>query len=522
MKIERTRNASRNIVFGIILKAYQIFAPFLMRTAMIYFMGVQYLGLNGLFTSILQVLNLTELGVGSAMVYSMYKPIADDDTKTICALMRLYRLYYRIIGLAVAVIGVVLTPFIPYLVKSDLPVGLNIYILYLLNLSATVLSYWLFAYKNALFQAHQRIDIPNKITLVTNTFQYGLQLIIIIIIKDYYLYVLVTLLTQALTNIVTAMAATKKYPEYHPKGKLENQIVNGINQRIRDLFTSKLGSVIVNSADTVVISTFLGLTMLAVYQNYYFILTSIIGIITIIFQSCTAGIGNSVIVETKEKNFNDLKKFTFLIAWIAGFCTCCLLCLYQPFMEIWVGKDLMLGFSAVICFCIYYFVNEINQLLNTYKDAAGIWHEDRFRPLVTAIVNVGMNLLTVQFWGIYGVLLSTVLSMLFVGMPWLLYNLFTVLFNREQFSIYFKKLIKYIMVVVFSCVSCYFVCQLFTFNKWTTMIIRAVICCILPNIIYFIIYRRTVEFQQSIQLIDNITKGKLKLSRFVQLDSKKS
>ena len=522
MKIERTRNASRNIVFGIILKAYQIFAPFLMRTAMIYFMGVQYLGLNSLFTSILQVLNLTELGVGSAMVYSMYKPIADDDTKTICALMRLYRLYYRIIGLVIAVIGLFLTPFIPYLVKSDLPVGLNIYILYLLNLAATVISYWLFAYKNALFHAHQRIDIPNKITLVTNTFQYGLQLIIIIIIKDYYLYVLVTLLTQALTNIVTAMAATKKYPEYHPKGKLENQIVKGINQRIRDLFTSKLGSVIVNSADTVVISTFLGLTMLAVYQNYYFILTSIIGIITIIFQSCTAGIGNSVIVETKEKNFNDLKKFTFLIAWIAGFCTCCLLCLYQPFMEIWVGKDLMLGFSAVICFCIYYFVNEINQLLNTYKDAAGIWHEDRFRPLVTAIVNVGMNLLTVQFWGIYGVLLSTVLSMLFVGMPWLLYNLFTVLFNREQFSIYFKKLIKYIMVVVFSCVSCYFVCQLFTFNKWTTMIIRAVICCILPNIIYFIIYRRTVEFQQSIQLIDNITKGKLKLSRFVQLGSKKS
>lgn len=126
-----------------------------MRTAMIYFMGVQYLGLNSLFTSILQVLNLTELGVGSAMVYSMYKPIADDDTKTICALMRLYRLYYRIIVLVIAVIGGILTPFIPYLVKSDLPSGLNIYVLYLLNLAATILSYWLFAYKNALFQAHQ-------------------------------------------------------------------------------------------------------------------------------------------------------------------------------------------------------------------------------------------------------------------------------------------------------------------------------------------------------------------------------
>ena len=129
------------------------------------------------------------------MVYSMYKPIADDDTKTICALMRLYRLYYRIIGLVIAVIGGILTPFIPYLVKSDLPSGLNIYVLYLLNLAATILSYWLFAYKNALFQAHQRIDITNKITLVTNTFQYLVQLIIVVFIRDYYLYVLTALLT---------------------------------------------------------------------------------------------------------------------------------------------------------------------------------------------------------------------------------------------------------------------------------------------------------------------------------------
>lgn len=515
MKIERTKNASRNIVFGGILKIYQIAVPFLMRTAMIYFMGVQYLGLNSLFTSILQVLNLTELGVGSAMVYSMYKPIAEDDTNTICALMRLYRLYYRVIGIVIAVIGVVLTPFIPYLVKSDLPAGLNIYVLYLLNLSATVLSYWLFAYKNALFQAHQRLDVTSKITLITNTFQYVVQLIIIIFIKDYYLYVLATLLTQALTNIVTALVATRRYPEYKPRGKLDRQVVKDINQRIRDLFTSKLGGVIVNSADTVVISAFLGLTVLAVYQNYYYILTSIIGFVAIIFSACTAGIGNSVIVETKEKNFNDLKKFTFLISWIAGFCTCCLLCLYQPFMEIWVGEDLMLRFSAVICFCIYYFVYEINQLLNTYKDAAGIWHEDRFRPLVTAIENLSLNLILVQFWGIYGVLLSTVLSMLVVGMPWLLYNLFTVLFDRSQFPVYFRSLIKYVVVVFISCLLCYGVCCFITFGKWVALIIRAIICCILPNTLYFIIYRKSPEFMQSVQLIDKMTKGKLKLERLL-------
>ena len=182
-KLERTKNATRNIIFGVILKVYQIIVPFLMRTAMIYLMGVQYLGLNSLFTSILQVLNLAELGVGSAMIYSMYKPIAEDDNATICALMKLYKTYYRIIGLIIAVIGCALTPFIPKLISGDVPDNLNVYLLYLLNLGATVLSYWLYAYKNSILQAHQRVDIVSKVTLVTSTIQYSLQLLVLCCLK---------------------------------------------------------------------------------------------------------------------------------------------------------------------------------------------------------------------------------------------------------------------------------------------------------------------------------------------------
>ena len=384
-KIERTKNATRNIAFGIILKVYQIAVPFIMRTAMIYFMGVQYLGLNSLFASALQVLNLAELGVGSAMVYSMYKPIAEDDNTTICALMNLYRTYYRAIGMIIAVVGVVLTPFISKLISGDVPSGINIYILYLLNLGATVLSYWLFAYKNSILQAQQRTDVVSKVTLVTSTIQYALQLFVLWAFKNYYLYVLVMLATQAITNVATALVADELYPQFKPSGSLPKQEVSKINHRIKDLFTSKIGAIIVNSADTIVISAFLGLTALAVYQNYYFILTSIMGFITVIFSAVTAGIGNSLVVETKEKNFQDLNVFTFIICWIAGFCSCCFLNLYQPFMELWVGKDLMLDYAIVICFVIYFYVYEVNQLLNTYKDAGGIWHKDRFRPLVTAI-----------------------------------------------------------------------------------------------------------------------------------------
>lgn len=508
-KIERTKNATRNIIFGVILKAYQIVVPFLMRTAMIYLMGVQYLGLNSLFTSILQVLNLAELGVGSAMIYSMYKPIAEDDDTTICSLMKLYRTYYRIIGLVIAIIGCVLTPFIPKLISGGVPKGLNIYILYLLNLGATVLSYWLFAYKNSILQAHQRTDIVSKVTLVTSTIQYALQLFVLWAFKNYYLYAIVMLAIQALTNISTAFVADRIYPQFKPQGKLPKQEVAKINGRIRDLFTSKIGAIIVNSADTIVISAFLGLTALAVYQNYYFILTSITGFVTIVFSAVTAGIGNSLVVETKEKNFRDLNVFTFIICWIAGFCSCCFLNLYQPFMEIWVGKDLMLDFSIVICFVIYFYVCEVNQLLNTYKDAGGIWHEDRFRPLVTAIANLGMNLIMVQFWGLYGIILSTVLSMLLIGMPWLFHNLFTTMFEKKNMKAYLSSIAFYVFVSIISGVVSVIVCNFIDFGLWMTLFIKFIICLIIPNVIFFIAYHRTDEFKQSALLVNKMLHGKI-------------
>lgn len=509
VRIERTKNASRNIVFGILLKMYQIVVPFLMRTAMIYLMGVQYLGLNSLFTSVLQVLNLAELGVGSAMVYSMYKPIAEDDETTICALMKLYRTYYRVIGLAIAVVGVGLTPFIPKLISGEVPSDINIYTLYLLNLAATVLSYWLFAYKNSILQAHQRTDVASKVTLATSTLQYGVQLFVLWAFHNYYLYVLVLLMSQALTNVFTAVVVDKMYPQYEPRGQINRELACKIKGRIRDLFTSKIGGVIYDSADTIVVSAFLGLTMLAVYQNYFYILNSFNSLIAIIFTACTAGIGNSIIVESKEKNFNDLNKLTFIICWVSGFCSVCLLCLYQPFMELWVGKDLMLAFSAVVCFVVYFFIRQLNALFNLYKDASGMWHEDRFRPLIAALTNLVLNLILVQFIGIYGVLLSTVIAILGVGMPWLFHNLFTVIFERRHLVPYLKKLVFYCIVVLLSCVVTYIVCSKVQFSLVSTLLVRGLICLVLPNLIYFIIYRKSEEYQQTLVLVDHMTKGKL-------------
>lgn len=507
MKLERTKNATKNIIFGTILKIYQILIPFVMRTAMIYLLGVEYLGLNSLFTSILQVLNLAELGVGTAMVFSMYKPIAEDDNITICALMKLYKIYYRIIGIVILALGLILCPFIPRLIKSGVPSDMNVYVLYVLNLLATVLSYWLYAYKNCLLSAHQRNDITSKLTLIINTIMYISQFLFLFIYRNYYYYVIILLVGQIAINITTAFLVNKMYPEYKAKGNLPKNIIKDINRRVKDLFTAKVGGVIVNSADTIVISTFLGLTVLAIYQNYYYILTAIIGIIGVIFSSCTAGIGNSIIVESKEKNYNDLNKFTFIISWLAGFCACALLCLYQDFMKLWVGSHLLLDFSCVICLVIYYFVYEVNSVLLLYKDAAGIWHKDRFRPLVTALSNLIMNIILVNFIGIYGVILSTVLSTLLIGFPWLIHNLFTEIFNVNPKE-YLLKLLKYVVTTIIITVVTYFICSFVKYNLIVTLIIKGILCFGISNFLFFVIYSRTKEMKDTKQLIRKIMKIK--------------
>lgn len=493
MKIERTKNATKNIIFGTILKIYQIIGPFLMRTLMIYYLGVEYLGLNSLFTSVLQVLNLAELGVGAAMVFSMYKPIAKDNNEELCALMRLYKIYYRVIGTVILILGLALCPFIPYLIKSDLPPDINIYILYLINLLATVFSYWMFAYKNSLLQAYQRVDVISKITIAINTIMYVLQAIVLIAFRNYYYYIMLTLFAQIAINIVTAIVSSKMYPQLAPKGKLSKVKRKKVNQRIKDLFITKIGTVAVNSADTIIISAFLGLTQLAIYQNYYYIVNAVYGIIVVIFNSVLAGIGNSLITESKEKNYEDLKKLTFITQWICCICICCFICLYQPFMKTWVGEGLMLQDNYVIFFCMLFYVLVLPMMWATIKDAAGLWHYDRFRPFFTGIANLILNIILVKFIGLYGIIVSTVLSEIFIAVPWVLHNLFKYVYKCSVTK-YCLQLIKHLICIVCCAVVSAKCCILIKIDGIYAIVVYALICFIISNVIQYICFHKSEEF----------------------------
>ena len=498
MKIERTKNAARNIVFDGALEMMNMLFPFAIRSVMLHYLGTEYLGLNGLFKSLLMFLNLAELGVGSAMVFSMYKPIAEDDTFTICALLRLYRTLYRIIGLAIAAVGLLLMPVLRNLIKGDLPAGMNLYILYLMNLGNTVMTYWLFAYKSSLLQAHQRRDVISKVSLAIRLTEYVLKMLILIYTRNYYLYLSVQLLCQLAVNLLTAVCATKMYPRYVPEGKLSKEKTLDVFRRVRDLFTSKLSATVFDAADTLVISAFMGLTALALYQNYYFIITALRMMLIVVLNACMAGVGNKLVMESKEANYRDLEKISLLFLWVLGVSSSMLLCMYQPFIRVWMGEDNMLAVGLVFCFVVYYYSMGANKLINMFKDAAGIWRVDRWRPLTAALVNLGLNLATVQWLGLYGVLLSSVFSIVFIQIPWLFRNLFREVFPRQRMG---KCILLFCSVTTVSLISCgvsWFVCGLFTLDVWSTLFLNAVVSFLVPNLCCFAVYGRNPVFRESL------------------------
>lgn len=506
MKFDRKKNATRNILFGLLLKVYQIVLPFTIRTVIIYYLGVEYVGVNSLFASVLQVLNLAELGVGSAMVFGMYKPIANDDKVTMCALLKLYKTYYRIIGVIIAVLGVSTIPFLHILVKGDVPEGISLYALFSMNLAITVLSYWLFSYKNSVLQAYQRSDMISKIGLIMSTLQYAGQILTLVVLKNYYAFVAVALLIQVMQNLVTARVATRLYPDLQPVGELEHNTKDEIDARIRDLFAIKVGSIVVSSVDTIVISAFLGLTTLAIYQNYYFIMISVCGVIGVIFDSVLAGVGNSFVTETKEKNYEDFKVFSFLVCSILCVCSCCFVAMYQPFMNLWLKRqELILDYKFVVLFTVFFYVHELSMIWATYKDATGIWHEDRWRPLVSAGVNLILNIVLVNIVGLYGVILSTIISYVFISMPWLLHILFKNVFVKNKRE-YISQLLVYIFVSVLCCVVTFEICRLVALDGWMGLFIKCVLAIFIAFFIQLLIYRNSDNLKNAINFIKGVVR----------------
>ncbi len=506
MKIDRTKNATRNIFWGLINKSITLLLPFVLRTIMLKVMGSDYLGLNNIFTSILQVLNLAELGFSSAVVFSMYKPIAEDDKPTICALMNFYKTVYRVIGIVVLVVGIILLPFIRFLIKGPTPPDVNLYILYLIYLVNTALSYFLFAYKSALLNAHQREDIHSNINSIVFIVQYGLQIAAIILFKNYYIFILIQPLFTVASNIITAVITKRYYPEYICKGHLDKEIISQIKHQVGGLMIQKLCITTRNSLDSIIISAFLGLTSVTIYNNYFYIISSLHAVLGIILNSLRAGVGNSITVESIEKNHNDMHKFMFIYAWIAGWCTICLACIYQDFMVLWAGEELLFPVYMMIAFCVYFYLMSLGDIRNLYMTGAGLWWEGRYRSIMESVANLVLNITLGYFFGVFGIIIATILSLFIINFGYGSHIVFKFYFKNGKLGYFFAKHALYAFITLIVGSITYFLCSFIPLTGVAALLVKGCVCVLVPNIFYLIIYCRTKLFKESIKVGQNVIK----------------
>lgn len=496
-KLERTKNVTRNILWGTLNKFTSLGMPFIARTIMIYTLGMRYVGLGSLFTSILQVFSFAELGIGNAVVYSMYKPVAEGDDKKICALLSFYRKAYRVIGTVILLLGLAILPFLDHLIAGDVPEDINIYVLFSVFLLNNVLGYYLFAYKYSLLSAFQRKDVNSKVSLLISFTLHACQIGALLLFQNYYVYVVLVPVFTCLNNVCVALITKKYYPQYRCAGTIEQEELRSISKNVGGMVFQKIGGIVLTSVDTIVISSFLGLVSLALYQNYYYIITALFGFLDILMQSMISSVGNSIVTESVEKNYGDFKKFNFMYNWIVSWCTICLLCMYQPFMEIWVGKENMFGWTMVVLFAVYFFTHKWCDMLYVYQEAGGIWWQTKFVPLTAAILNLTLNIILVQTIGLPGILLSTIAAVVLVYAVGYARVLFRVYFQPIDSGLrkYWGRQAVYLATVILASVITVVICTLPGIeNAFLRLIVNGILCIIVPNIIFWVCWRRFPEF----------------------------
>ena len=474
-----------------------IVVPVFFRAVIIRTLGIAYLGLDGLFKSVLQVLNLTELGFGTAVIYMMYRPIAEGDEKTVNRLLTLLRDVYKKVGLVMLAAGVAVIPFMRWLVKDDTGTDVNIYLLYGMYLFHTVLSYWMYAYKSTLFTAHQEYDINFKILVGTSLVQYSLQAIALFALKNYYIYLGIFAVMIIPQNILYKRISEKKYPNLRCEGIPTEEEKATIKTKILSLLGHRIGNTVIFSIDSVIISAFIGITILAKYDNYNCILTAIVTLLTVFRSSMLASVGNKITLDSIESVYQLFKRLSFLWLGLIAWATACLLSLYQPFISIWLGKKYLFPISIVISISLYFYVWQFRQIGLIFKDAAGLWERDKLKPYIGMTANAVLSILFVKLTGsILGVLIPTMVILLVLYLPWEINVLFTQLFKRSAKEYVFLFL-RFVITSLFSVSAAFFVSSRIPLEGIPEIVVKGILCTLIVPIVYIVLNANTKEFKTS-------------------------
>ncbi len=500
---ERQFHSIRNAVWSVLYTLVSTLMGFVIRTVLINKIGAEYLGLSGLCQSILGTLNLAELGMDTAISFNLYKPFAEGDKERVNALLALYQKLYKIIALVILLLGLAILPFLHKLIKGEAPAGVNIQLIFVLYLLDTVFSYLLYPPRRPLVVVSQQVSIHQKILLLNFAFMYSTQIVCLAFFKNYILFAYCFPIFSVLSSILYRIVTDRKFPDYRAEGKLPKNFYGPFIKRVTGVAIARLRNASRSYIDVIFISSFLGLLSSAKYNVYNMILIIPQSGISIIMSSIKGSIGNYFAVESDERKYGLFDLISFMFFWLASFCASCLICLYQPFISIWVGNDMLLPFSAAVASAILFFIMTIGSMLEMTKDITGIYWENHRTPLIEMLVNIVLDLISIKLWGIQGVLFATAASIGLITLPSDLHVLFKYYFHRSPLR-YILKYVLFTTIAILAILASYGLCTFITGSAIILLIARLAVCLIVPNVLFIVAFARTDSFKNLVGTIKQV------------------
>lgn len=500
----RTQKVGKNFIMGILNKVVVLLLTFFSRRLFIGYIGVQFLGINGLFSNVLTLLSMADLGFSVAMSYSLYKPLADNNESKIAALINFYRKIYNAIAIVVLIIGLGLTPFLQYLINMDRDIE-YIHIYYLVFLANTVISY-LFVYKSTIISADQKAYIINKYSIVLNVVKISFQMIVIVFIRSYLAYILLEVLYTLCNNLLISYKADRMYPYIKHKNILEKSEKRQIISNMKSVIIYKVSGVLLNGIDNIVMSIVVGTVFVGYYSNYQTIITNVTAFVGIAFNSITASVGNVVVTENEKTRYKIFQTMQMVSFWLGGVITVSIGVLLQDFITIWLGRNFLLDNLAVIAIIFNLYFSTTLYPVWTYREATGLYEKTKYVMLVAAGINLILSVFMAQKLGVSGVIFATVLSKFltyFWYEPKLLYQMY---FKQEVKSYYLDYFMNLFIVVVIIVILTYFF-QVFTIgNIYLLFLIKAITCIGVINLVLVARYFRTEEFSFLLEKIKRVVR----------------
>lgn len=510
----RVKSSLLNITAGLGNQLIITVLSFVSRTIFINSLGVEYLGVNALFTSILAMLSLAEAGIGASIVYNLYKPIADNDQPKIMALMNLYRKAYLVIAAVVMLLGLVLMPFLGMIVK-DTNVN-NLTLIYFIFLINTAVPY-LFVYKHSFLNVNQKNYIVTAVFSVSSILSTLIKIAILYYTENYILYLIIDSAIAITTSIILAIIVDRMYPFLKQKivGKLDLETKTKFIKNMKAILLQNIGNYFIFSVDSILISSFISVIAVGLYSNYKMLIDICRTFVNQVFANMYHSVGNLIAKESAEDVYRVYKVTMLLNFWLYSFLGIALYILIGPLIELWVGPEYLMGHFTLLMIIIAFYERGMRNSISMVKVTAGIFHEDRFAPLIQGALNIGISFVLVQYIGITGIFIGTVISallVLFWTTPFLVYKKVF----HQPLRRYYQRYAFYTAIGILTCLLAQFFCSFVPSETLVWLSLKGVVCLLTVNLIYVAVFHRTEEYKYLLGVAKGILNKVPRLQFIVQ------